>query len=177
MFDIEFEDGAFEKLGDKTTKWVEFVNEDILIADPCYVIDHDKADRLGCVNDHGCTDLSRLEMLGFTTYLAKFTHGGDQSGYVINSDTDEVIGQYGVDGATWGVFKLSEVLKNDPDAANFINSYTHMRTVIPNFTGKVRIELKRVPGFFSKRGESLGEMYYDSIVGIGSTNFYTVNIR
>lgn len=159
-----------------TSKWVEFENEDIIIIDPCYALDHEKCDKMGAcyLASNGCklTDYSKLHLVGIHKYITRPTITGDCSGYVYDSDTNECIGQYGVDSAHWGVFSVRELLESDPSRVNFFDCFTHMCTIIPNFTGKVRIETH----YRSKMREwdTEDDKLFDSIVGIGTTNFYTV---
>lgn len=160
----------------RSSEWVEFDNEDIVIIDPCYALDRDKCEKAGILimEEGGISRInySQLDKVGFSKWLVRGTIDGDQSGYVVDSDSNIIIGPYGIDSAQWAVFSLKELLIHDLTGLVFLNSIPHMWTAITSFTGKVRIEV-HYRNDFREEDEDC-DKFFDSIVGVGNKNFYTV---
>lgn len=115
---------------------IEF-DGDIIITDPCYIINDDSDSNDWKICDYG----SNMEVLGFTKYITRDTIYGDWSCNTFNTDTNEVIGHFCADAGLVSVFLLDEVLKYNPDYDDHINA-TWTTTWIKDFKGTVQIIVK-----------------------------------
>lgn len=142
---------------ERRKKILKFENEDLIITDPCYIINDNNKD-----DWHKCECGYNMEVLGFDSdsYVTSDTLYGDWSCSVFNTDTKEEIGEFCADSGLVSVFKLKDVLKYNPDFDWHINK-TWSTTWIKNFTGEVRINYDI---------DECGEVYC-FVEGEGSVNF------
>lgn len=131
---------------------MEFKNQDIVITDPCYIVDSD-------TDWKACNYGSSMEVLGFKQCITSPTIYGDWSCQTIEVSSNKDIGSFTADAGMVGVFSLDEVLHYNSNFTQFMQTSPWCVTVIKNFTGDVKI-LKNTNG----------SVY---VSGIGSTNFYT----
>lgn len=135
---------------------LHFDNEDIIITDPCYLVDDDK-DWVKC--DCGMT----MKNLGFTNCFTRNTMYGDWICDTIDTNTKEVIGHFCADSGMVGVFTLNEVLKYNPNCKDLSE---YVATTIKNFTGDVYFVI-----------ETSSELDFElHIVGYGNVNFRTEQV-
>lgn len=124
----------------------EYVNEDIIITDTCYIkprIDFDlKAD---------------------TIY-------GDWSCTCFNKDTKQPIGHFCADAGNVGITKLKDILKTNPDFEKWMKEHDWCVTLIKNFTGTAYIKYDIEE--FEYKGKPCKELYC-YVEGIGNINFTT----
>lgn len=134
---------------------LEFQSEDILITDPCYVIEDD---------DWMKSDLGRdLDSFGMTKYATKSTLYGDWSCTVFDKDSRKPIGEFCADAGIVSVFSLDEVKKClNPKIEDWVKEHPWCATILRNYTGKVQIKT----GYDKKNYE-----FYRYVDGEGSINF------
>lgn len=106
---------------------------DIIITDPCYLGGSKDFWRQPDVNIFTGNGINKY---GFTSYIWKDTIYGDWSCETINTDTNEVIGNFCADAGLVCVFLLDEVLKHNPDFDYHINR-KHTTTLIEDFDGDI----------------------------------------
>ena len=111
-----------------------FDNESVLITDPGYIMRNGDTLDLSTIDEFKEKGLKRIAIHD-TIY-------GDWSCTTINTDTNEKLGTFTADGGEVGIFALDEVLAYNPDYAEDLKKYPWCATVIPNFTGKAKIETK-----------------------------------
>jgi len=138
-------------------KILKFENEDLIITDPCYIMNENNKD-----DWHKCEYGYNMEVLGFDpdSYVTSSTIYGDWSCSVFNTDTKEKIGGFCADAGLVSVFRLKDVLKYNPDF-DLHDNETWSTTWIKNFTGEVRINYDV---------DECGEIYC-FVEGEGSVNF------
>lgn len=144
---------------------------DIIITDPCYMIEGDK-------DWDKCNYGQNMEALGFTNYLSSETYYGDWSCTVskiefydlIDSDYEEEImfdikdeiGEFCADAGMVGVFLLDEVLKYNPEF-NYHIEKPWTTALIKDFDGYISFETTEVWD---------GDYYKElKILGLGNINF------
>lgn len=145
MIDIlahfENEEAAIER-EKRYAKTVHYENEDIIITDPCYIINKENDDDWG-----RCDYSENMEVLGLKNYIARNTIYGDWSCTTYNSDTKEAIGEFCADAGLVGVFSLKEVLAYNPKF-DYHTERTWTTTLIKNFTGDVHFEVIHTEGVY-----------------------------
>lgn len=142
------------------TDTIHFEHEDIVITDPCYVLNNNE----GHNNDWDkCNYSKEMEKLGSFTkgkYVTADTIFGDWSCDTVDSDTGKVIGQFCADAGLVSVFSLKEIKEYNPDYNPYEKPWC--ATVIKDFTGDICLKTK-----FNK--ESIEFERY--VEGKGSVNF------
>ena len=126
---------------------------DIVITDPVYIVKDD------C--DWGkCEYGEALEMLGINTFFT--TGNGDSVGnLIVNTDTKEILGEFGSDSCMVSVMLLDELLAYNPTCLDKLEQ--HCYTILKGFDGTIeRIEI-----------EDEEDDQYWALVGKGSINFIT----
>lgn len=118
--------------GKKISDVLSFEKANVLITDPCYIINHDNEDDWG---KSGCG--RNMNVLGIHHYIFDSTLYGDWSCTVYENETKQVLGHFCADSGEVGVFDLDEVLKYNPKFAERLVKSPFLATVIPNFTGKI----------------------------------------
>lgn len=144
----------------KSKRPIHFENEDIIITDPCYIINNDNDD-----DWEKCEYGDNMEVLGINNYKVRDTIYGDWSCTTFNSDTKEPIGEFCADAGLVGVFSLKEVLKYNPKF-DYHTNRKWTTTLIKNFTGDVWFEVEP----YVSDGYESGEVH---VVGKGNINFET----
>lgn len=120
----------------------EFKNKDIIITDPCYILDE-----IDWYNNESHDGI-----------LMRDTIYGDWSCTTYNTDTNEVIGEFCADGGMVCVVELDNEKVNQ---SNLNGLPAHCRTIIRNFSGTVYI----------KRCATGGVHDAIEVHGTGSINF------
>ena len=149
---------------------------DILITDPCYIIDKSKE------NDWDESDYGQnMEALGINNYFTESTLCGDWSCDVFkiaenpydiidkfaeaseNGDDYDIdvehLGEFGADSGLVSVFDLNEVRKYNPNIDEWVKAHNWCATIIPNFDGEVSY-------YVDKEGMA-------HVLGVGNINFFT----
>lgn len=145
---------------------------DIVITDPCYIIDDD--------NDsdwNKCECGECMENLGIKHYLCRDTIYGDWSCTTYDSDTGEVLGEFCADAGMVAVFLLDEVLAYNPKFKLWEES-PWAATLIKDFDGDVEMKVVHTEGVYEDDGKwhKKGDKWEDdslSVVGVGNVNFET----
>ena len=104
---------------------------DIIITDPCYIL------------NTGSTPAESLADLEITNCLCKSTIWGDWSCTTVNSETEDIIGEFCADSGQVCVCHLEDVLKYRPNFKKYIEKYPYAVTHIPNFCGTAQIIVER----------------------------------
>lgn len=146
----------------KKTIKVHFDNSDILFIDPCYLAKDDG------VWEQYCFDFEKNESLDKLGCEQGICMGvGDVSPDVLVDEKDgSIIGEIGTDSYLLCCVKLKDVLKYNPEFADYMEAYPENFSVVKEFTGEVVFETKK-------------ERYYNeklpitTIIGKGSTNFHS----
>jgi hypothetical protein len=125
---------------------------DIVITDPCYIVQAGSDDWRKC--EYG----ENMEALGIKTCLVRSTEYGDWSCTTYESGTGKEMGRFCADAGLVGVFLLEEVLRYNPDFDYHINR-EWTTTLVKGFDGDVEI---------THTGEE--EV---SLIGKGNVNFHT----
>lgn len=133
---------------------------DIIITDPCYVVQKD-ADWDKCRYGE---DMSNL---GIKHYIAKDTLYGDWSCTTFDAKTKQPIGEFCADAGMVGVFLLDEVLKYNPNFDYHI-SRPWTTTLIKNFRGVVRFQVVHYVGTYESSNEfhQAGDPFEDDEVQV-----------
>lgn len=141
------------------TNTMEF-DGDIIITDPCYVIDKDGDWEKSCYGE-------KMEALGINHYMTRDTMYGDWSCTTFNSDTDEPIGEFCADAGLVSVFLLSEVLKYNPTFDYHIKR-TWTTTLIKDFKGTVEFVVNHIVGEYEETTKwwKKGDKYEDDEVQV-----------
>ena len=129
----------------KDSNVVNFVNEDIVITDPCFMKDERKsvggimpmADDDWEASDYG----SKLSILGFSEYITHDTLIGDDSWMIYDAHeyNQEVYGVIGVDSGRFGVYKLKDILAYNPNYDIAAACKMELATLLKGFTGSVQV--------------------------------------
>ena len=127
---------------------------DIVITDPTYFV-KSQDDWLKC--RHG----EELEVLGISTYLT-FSHGDCIGSVLINSDNNEILGDFASDSGMVSIVSLPELLAYDIDALR--QTHPSCYTIIKDFRGTIKSQL--TPD---------DENQYWKLVGEGNIRFETIN--
>lgn len=122
----------------------EYVNEDIIITDTCYV--------------HADID---FDLKADTIY-------GDWSCTCFNKDTKKPIGKFCADAGNVGITRLKDILKVKPDFEQWMKEHDWCVTLIKNFTGKAYIKYDIEE--FEYKGKPCKELYC-YVEGLGNINF------
>ena len=139
---------------------------DILITDPCYIMNEKHKD-----DWNTCNCGFDMEKLGINHYMTRDTLYGDWSCTTYNLDTKEKIGDFCADAGLVSVFLLDEVLNYNPDYDWHITK-PYTATVIKDFKGTVEFAVKYTNGYYEdaieyhKKGEHWEE-YYLEVIGHG----------
>lgn len=131
-------------------KTVHFEHKDIIITDPCYIIEdeHDWLDKAESIKSGMCTD---------TLY-------GDWSCHVFDLNTEKPIGQFCADAGMVCVYPLDEPLLDQECVKKYIKN-DKCATVIKDFTGDV--SFVRHAG----KEDEYGNNDWLTVEGRGSVNF------
>lgn len=141
------------------SRTVHYEHEDIIITDPCYVMNHDKHD-----DWERCNYGSNMELLGSfinDKYATADTLYGDWSCTTYNADTKEKIGSFCADAGLVSVFSLAQVKAYNPKYSD-IEEKPWCVTLIKDFTGDVTLKVK-----FDKENSE----FIRCVEGVGSINF------
>lgn len=138
---------------------ITYENADILITDPCYVLDFDW---------HGYGELI-TPTPGLKDYAHTFTASGD-GGWSIDDPDGKSLGVCGADAGAMGVYDFNNLLEVYPEnemIQSFATSdkYDHVGTIFKNFTGTVTIYDKPLSAPWWGRG------HVPAIKAEGSVNF------
>lgn len=155
---IEEENGNNKSLKMKTYKKLKFDNKDIIITDPCYVIN----------NEIDYFSERELFAEGIKNCLIEDTIYGDWSCTVFNTDTEEKIGTFCADAGLVGVFDLQELRLNNKEIDEWIEKHPWCVTKISGFTGEVTFRIDEV----DSNSESVYEELH--VIGRGNINFESV---
>lgn len=123
---------------------------DIIITDPMYVVISDE-------DWHNCEYGEELDVLGFTAF---WTHDGADGleNSLLNTDTGEMIGEFGSDSCMISVMLLDEVLAYNPTLLEELGDWCYI--IIRNFDGEIdAVDLEDDEDQFWK------------LVGTGNINF------
>jgi len=112
---------------------VEF-DGDIIITDPCYVVDDDNDWRKVC-------DTYDLNKIGVTPSMTRDTIFGDWCCETVDAETYETIGRFCADAGLVSVMPLDEVLKYNPKFDYHITR-PDMVTLIRDFKGTVQFTVR-----------------------------------
>lgn len=126
---------------------------DIIITDPCYIID----DEVNPNDWDKCNYGENMEILGIKTYLTRSTKYGDWSCTTFKKQDNSVLGNFCADAGLVSVFLLDEVLKYNPNFDYHVNK-KRTTTLIENFDGEINIE------FINNKVQ---------VIGNGNIDFYT----
>ena len=137
---------------------------DIVITDPCYIIEDD--------NDSDwdkCMYGGRMENLGIKHYLCRDTIYGDWSCTTYNSDTGKVLGKFCADAGMVAVFLLDEVLAYNPKFKLW-EERPWTTTLIKDFDGDIEMKVIHTEGVYEDDSEwyKKGDKWEDdslSVVG------------
>lgn len=147
------------------SKPMEF-DGDIIITDPCYIIDNTAEE------DHWelCNYGSEMENLGIHNYMTRNTLYGDWS-CTTYSDKGDVLGHFCANAGLVSVFLLDEVLKYNPKFDSHIKS-DWTTTWIKDFKGTVQFVVVYTDGYYEEDSEyhEKGEYWEDysvQVVGKG----------
>ena len=116
---------------------IKFVDRDILITDPCYIVKRKDSNRSGF----------NLSSCGIYDYITSVTYYGDWVCSVWKASCYEecteatYIGQFCADAGLVCVAALDEVLSYNKDLENWIADHSQCAAVIKNFTGTVKFIL------------------------------------
>lgn len=146
---------------------------DIIITDPCYVIDDDDWYAIDVAQKFVISDGGLLcnRSFGGMNFIYRDTIYGDWGCTTFNTDTKEVIGNFCADAGLVSVFLLDEVLQYDPSFDYHINR-TWTTTLIKDFKGTVQFVVVYEDGHYKdetkyhKKGEHW-EDYSVEVVGHG----------
>ena len=141
------------KYWQKREIYQDYVNEDIIITDSCYLFEDNE--ELSNELEPPC-DLS-----ADTIY-------GDWSCSCYNKDTKEKIGDFCADAGNVCIAKLKDVIKFNPNFEKWMNKHNWCVTLIKNFTGTAYIK------YDIEHYEYKGEQHRDLfcyVEGVGNINF------
>lgn len=134
-------------------KGCDFVNEDIIITDPCYILDYDDTD---CYKD--------LHKVGINDYVIHSTIYGDWSCTVFNTDDYKtILGEFCADSGMVCIVPLKDAIRLN-SGYDKIKDKEWTRTIIHNFTGHVYLDFKTY-------GDDGAKYEYVEVVGKGNVNF------
>lgn len=153
----------------------KYINTDIVITDPCYLISSLDSDSMWKESKYG-EDLDNIGINDFeststiygdwscTTFELEKPLGNRKVSELSDDDLkDKILGKFCADGGLVGVFLLDEVLKANPDFDYHITK-PHTTTLIEDFDGEVSY-------ITETNKETQDEFAY--IVGTGNINFIT----
>ena len=142
---------------------------DIIITDPCYVVDQEDIRNISFQNPKA------MATLGFHNYMCRDTIYGDWRCTTYNTDTGEKIGGFCADCGLVAVFLLDEVHKYNPDFDWYVTR-PWTTTLINNFDGEVNFEVRHHEGVWETDGvrHKKGDKWEDDevvVIGKGNVNF------
>ena len=141
-----------------------FFNGDIIITDPCYILNKNHNDNEWSNCNYG-EDLSKL---GFKHWMSRDTIYGDWSCTAYNKNTAEKLGRFCADSGMVCVVDLQEVLAYNPDFDYHIEK-PWTTTLIKNFAGSVRFIVHKYKSDFYVEVEGTGV----DTAAVKSLNFIT----
>ena len=139
-----------------------FFDGDIIITDPCYVMNHnhdDDWDLCNCGNN--------MSTLGIQHWMTRDTLYGDWSCTVKNTDIEEVIGHFCADSGQVSVFLLSEILKYNPLFDDYLtNDWT--TTLVKDFCGTVQFVVQERKYEYKEATEfhEVGDVVFDYVLQV-----------
>ena len=128
---------------------------DIIITDPCYIINENNTDDWS-----KCKFGANMQAIGIKKSIVKSTEFGDWSCKTL-SDKGDILGEFCADAGLVGVFLLDEILAYNPKF-DLHTTKKWTTTLIKGFEGEIKIK---------HRGTK--ENKYVSVIGKGNINFYT----
>jgi hypothetical protein len=136
---------------------------DIIITDPCYIIQDQ--DWGNFVFD----DIEKeIRSLGFKNFMVNDTNYGDWFCETLEMYTNKKLGNFCADSGLVSIFLLEEVLAYNPKYNDYKDNNSSSVTFIKNFNGEIQFkenEIEDEIGYIEK---------YLSVIGTGTTNFYTI---
>ena len=148
----------------------KYINTDIVITDPCYLISSLDSDSMWKESKYG----EDLDNIGINDFESTSTIYGDWSCTTYSIKINPIlalkdrkskhkkksVGKFCADSGMVCFGPLENVLKINPDFTNWVNEHSWCVTIIPNFTGNI--------SFFEYRGD----MYVIAESTIGN-NYFT----
>lgn len=141
---------------------------DIVITDPCYVVNGGDWER--------CEYGDRMGQIGLKRCMVRDTLYGDWSCTVFEEETENKLGAFCADAGLVGVFDLAELLQYNPEYRDHIEK-PYTAALIKDFSGAVQFVVN--PCSEQENEDSLDE-FYVSVIGHGinkktgeEVNFFT----
>lgn len=141
---------------------------DIVITDPCYVVNGEDWER--------CEYGDRMDQIGLKRCMVRDTLYGDWSCTVFDEQTTNQLGSFCADAGLVGVFDLAELLQYNPEYRDHIEK-PHAAALIKDFRGVVRFVVRPCS---EQENEDDLDGFYVSVVGHGinkktgeEVNFFT----